>query len=77
MTGLETTTIATAPPVSLEQRRDTLYARLDAGFDKIERAARDGKDVSRWEQGWYRLLREYQDVCDQIAARETASVGAA
>lgn len=77
MTNLETTTIGTVPPVSLEQRRDTLHARLDAGYNKIERAAREGRDVSRWEQGWFRLLREYQDVCDQIAARESVGADAA
>lgn len=70
MNSIETMSIGSVPPVSLEQRRDTLHARLNSGYDTIERAARQGKDVSRWEQGWFRLLREYQEVCDQIQARE-------
>ncbi len=55
--------------MSLETRRDTLAARLDAGFDTIEQAEKDGQDVTRWEQGWHRLLQEYVDVCDQIEQR--------
>ena len=55
--------------VSLETRRDTLAARLDAGFDKIEQAERAGQDVTRWEQGWHRLLEEYVSICDQIERR--------
>jgi hypothetical protein len=72
MTHLETTYVDTMPPVSLEQRRDTLAARLDTGFEKIEQAERAGTDVKRWEDAWLRLLAEYEDICDQIAGRPLA-----
>jgi hypothetical protein len=54
---------------SLEDRRDTLYARLERGFETIAQAEAEGKDVSGWEQAWVRLLREYEAVCDQIRGR--------
>ncbi|MEX2425728.1 MAG: hypothetical protein WD401_03100 [Thermomicrobiaceae bacterium] len=73
MTYLETTIVDQMPPMSLEQRRDTLYSRLDAGFDKIEQAQKSGLDVSRWEEGWQRLLTEYEEICDQIARRPVAT----
>jgi hypothetical protein len=70
--SLDTLSLDQMPAVSLEERRDTLYARLDSGFDKIEQAMQAGEDVTRWEHGWERLLREYEHVCEQIAARRAA-----
>lgn len=69
MVALEATTLTHLPEVSLEVRRDTLYARLESGYNTIEQAARAGEDVTRWEEGWQRLLSEYEYVCDQIAGR--------
>jgi hypothetical protein len=66
MAALETTTIEQIPAVSLEQRRDTLAARLETGFQKIEQAEKAGTDTARWEQAWLRLLREYEMICDQL-----------
>ena len=60
-----------APLVSLEQRRDTLYTRLAHGYDTIEQAKSDGEDVSHWEAGWLRLLREYERVCELISSRNS------
>jgi hypothetical protein len=73
MTHIEATIIDHVPPASLEERRDTLASRLDTGFDTIEQARNQGKDIERWEQGWLKLLREYEEVCDQIASRPLAS----
>ncbi len=67
--NLETMTIGEMPAVSLEERRDTLYARLDAGYARIQSAIERGEDVHRWEQGWMRLLHEYEEICDQIDRR--------
>jgi hypothetical protein len=72
MTHIEATIADHAIPVSLEERRDTLASRLDTGFDKIEQARMQGKDTERWEQGWLKLLREYEEICDQIATRPLA-----
>jgi hypothetical protein len=69
MAALETTTIQQIPAVSLEQRRDTLAARLETGFQKIEQAENAGTDTTRWEQAWLRLLKEYELICDQLDSR--------
>jgi hypothetical protein len=52
----------------LEQRASVLYLRLEDGYAQIERALDDGQDVSRWEDLWQRLLREYEQVSDLLAA---------
>lgn len=75
MTALEATIMEQIPVVSLEIRRDTLAARLDTGFDKIEEATRQGKDTTRWEDAWTRLLSEYEGICDQINDRPGANIG--
>lgn len=75
MIELETTPVVDhAGFVSLETRRDTLAARLDTGFDKIEEAERAGHDVTRWEQGWHQLLHEYEDICDRLARQSERRV---
>lgn len=51
----------------LEQRASVLYLRLEDGYAQIERALDDGEDVSRWEDLWQRLLREYEQVSDLLA----------
>jgi hypothetical protein len=75
MATVESTIIEQIPVLSLEQRRDTLAARLEMGFEKIEQAEREGKDTVRWEQAWLQLLKEYEGVCDQIASRPVKSAG--
>jgi hypothetical protein len=52
----------------LEQRASVLYLRLEDGYAQIERALDDGQDVARWEDVWQHLLREYEQVCDLLAA---------
>ena len=51
----------------LEQRASVLYLRLEDGYARIERALDEGQDVSRWEDLWQRLLREYEQVSDLLA----------
>ena len=51
---------------TLEARRDRLYERLEAGYERIERALADGGDVTPWEDFWLHLLNEYEQVCDAI-----------
>jgi hypothetical protein len=57
------------PPMSLEQQRDLLVMRLEAGFSKIEEASAAGRNVERWEDAWQKLLTEYESICDRISAR--------
>lgn len=54
----------------LEQRASILYLRLEDGYAQIERALDDGQDVSRWEDVWQRLLREYEQVSDLLTTAD-------
>lgn len=53
---------------SIVERRESLARRLDDGYDRIEQAAAAGTDVAAWEDFWIDLLREYEAVCDELAA---------
>lgn len=62
------------PPVdqkeakALAAHRDSLYARLDVGYERIAQGLRDGQDVTSWEDFWIQLLKEYEKVCDELTA---------
>lgn len=49
-------------------RRAILERRLDDGYRRIETALGGGADVSAWEEFWFRLLTEYEAVCDEAEA---------
>ena len=51
---------------ALETRRDTLYERLESGYQRIEYGLTDGRDITTWEDLWLTLLDEYEEVCDQL-----------
>lgn len=51
---------------TLENRRDSLYLRLEQRYDQIEQAVADGTDVTTWEDLWITMLQEYEQVCDQL-----------
>jgi hypothetical protein len=51
---------------ALEQNRDSLYHRLEQGYDRIEHGLAEGNDVTTWEDFWVALLREYEQVCDEL-----------
>jgi hypothetical protein len=58
-----------APPGgadALEARRDSLYRRLEIGYERIERGLAEGDNVATWEDLWVALLREYEGVCDEL-----------
>lgn len=50
----------------LEKHRDSLYRRLELGYERIERGLAEGSDVTTWEDFWVALLREYEQVCDEL-----------
>lgn len=52
----------------LEDRRDELYRRLETGYERIETALTEGKDITDWEALWHQLLQDYEKVCDELAA---------
>lgn len=51
----------------LAAKRDILEARLDDGWARIDKAEKEGKNIDAWEQFWGTLLKEYRDICDQLA----------
>lgn len=40
--------------------------RMDDGHEYIERARVNGAEVAAWETFWLDLLREYEQVCEQL-----------
>jgi len=55
-------------PLDPNNRLLALEERLENGFRLIDRRREAGQEVERWEQRWLRLLREYEELCDEIAA---------
>ena len=45
---------------------DTLYRRLEAGYDKIEQAEQERRDKTFLEDFWLSLLREYEAVVTEL-----------
>ena len=54
------------PEVDLAQRQAHLYRRLEDGYQRIEAALGGGRDVTRWEELWFSLLAEYEQVSDEL-----------
>ena len=51
---------------------DTLYRRLEAGYDKIEQAEQTSRDKTFLEDFWLSLLREYEAVVSELQKAEEA-----
>jgi hypothetical protein len=60
--------------VDLRQRQERLVERLDTGAALIEEKRSKGEDVTQWEDFWIQLLREYEDVCEQLHELEFGEV---
>lgn len=45
---------------------DTLFRRLEDGYQKIEDAQAAGRDTAFLDEFWLSLLREYEAVCDEL-----------
>lgn len=56
----------TPGPPNLHQKRDQLETRLENGYEMINKAEAEGKDVAAWEEAWLSLLLQYEAVCDAI-----------
>ena len=54
----------------LEQNRDRLYAKLEAGYERIEAEIRNPtvpeSEIQSWERFWKQLLREYENICGEL-----------
>jgi hypothetical protein len=49
---------------------EALEKRLQDGFQKIGEAMNNGVSVTNWEKHWIELLREYEALADELAARK-------
>ena len=45
---------------------ETLERRLEDGYRRIEEAKAQGRDIQAWEEFWFQLLREYEEICDGL-----------
>ena len=54
------------------QSIETLAARLEDGYDRIDAAHAAGLDVTAWETFWIELLRQYQEAYDAIEVADAA-----
>ncbi len=56
----------------LVTKRNALVSRLENGSHQIEQLRQAGEDVQQWETFWVRLLRRYEQVCDELATYEAS-----
>jgi hypothetical protein len=54
---------------SLQEQVATLERRLHDGYDRIEKAKKDGQDATAWEDFWLSLLNEYEQLYDKLWGR--------
>jgi hypothetical protein len=54
---------------ALVARKRELLERMEKGDQIIVKAKQEGKDTTAWEDGWIRLLREYEQVCNALGER--------
>ena len=57
-----------------KQDAETLKARLDDGWRKIDEAKDTGTDTRGWEDLWLSILHEYESACDQITQSPLAGM---
>jgi hypothetical protein len=60
--------MSTPSSANLVALRDELVRRLVAGDAQITEAKKNGADTTRWEAHWITLLREYEQICQMLAA---------
>jgi len=53
-------------PANLIAQRDELVQRLIDGDQRIKLGRRNGSDTGKWETGWIRLLRDYEQICQSL-----------
>jgi hypothetical protein len=54
------------PIGALEDMRDTLYQKLEKGYDWIEAKLEQGEDTAEAEEHWTGLLKQYETVTEEI-----------
>jgi len=55
-------------PETIDDRVSRLELRLQDGFARIGQAMSHGIEVDNWERHWIELLREYEQLEDDLAA---------
>jgi len=53
-------------PVAGDQQTE-LVRRLETGYDYIDRMIAAGEDVTKLEEFWIQLLRQYEALCEGLA----------
>lgn len=66
LTNAGATSRVTSTRSELEERKLTLTRRLEDGYNRIELAIQQGRDITQWEDLWETLLQEYEVICDEI-----------
>jgi|GEM_PF-3173262 len=61
---MEAKLVAADPKFAVPDRRQALDERLTDGYQRIEQALREDRDVRAWEDFWIQLLSEYEALCD-------------
>lgn len=54
-------------PETIDDRVTRLELRLQDGFARIGEAMSHGIEVDNWERHWIELLREYEQLEDELA----------
>ena len=66
MTGFERPGAPTPQRDARERYRESLYQRLENGYQRVEQGLAEGRDMTTWETFWIDLLGEYERVCDDL-----------
>lgn len=53
---------------TLREELQVIETRLEEGYRMIDEALVNGKDVSRWERHWLKLLSDYERLYDALVA---------
>lgn len=61
-------TVGQADRASLVAELTMIERRLEDGYQKIDQARLEGKEVGPWEELWIQLLDDYEQVYDLLAA---------
>lgn len=54
---------------AITKRIKTLEERLNTGYDLIDKRKAAGLDVTKLEDFWIQLLKEYEAACDEMEAQ--------
>jgi hypothetical protein len=62
--------------MTIDDRIKTIEQRLNTGYDLIDKRKAAGLDVTKLEDFWIQLLREYESAVDESMGRTQKGVAA-